>query len=175
MAAAVTFVKEGREWKVVDEAWNVSGPSAGGAPAAASRNAPEVLRPPGEEFAKLRGQWKGREVGGSNESTFSFGDGYTVVVSDGQQQYEGLAALHFELGLAQDGSIHVPPGSGVLDIDVQGGSPEYAGKTSLGAYYLTSPTELKLCGSRPGVNVRTQSYDSSSAEVRCFTLTKIAE
>jgi len=170
----VSARKEGGNWKIGHESWNVSMRLDAGAGAAARR--PDVERPNAEEYAKLRGQWKGSEVGGSNEWTFSFGDAYAVVVNNGEQTYEGLAAFHSELGAGSDGAIRVSPGSGVIDIDVvQGSAPEYAGKTSLGMYFFTSPTELKLCGSRPGALIRVQSYDTSSRDVRCFNLVKASD
>jgi hypothetical protein len=181
----VTARKEGGSWKIGHESWNVSmrldagaGPfdSPGSLRASAIPRRPDVERPNAEEYAKLRGQWKGSEVGGSSEWTFSFGDAYAVVVNDGERSYEGLAAFHPELGAGSDGSIRVSPGSGVIDIDVvQGSATEYAGKTSLGMYFFTSPTELKLCGSRPGALIRVQSYDTSSREVRCFNLVKASD
>jgi len=136
-----------------------------------------VLRPSAEEFQKLRGQWRGAEVGRSAEWTFSFDDTYMVIVTspDGEW-YQGLAGLHYELGGAGDGSIHVPPGSGVVDVDVFGSSSkESDGETSLGAYYFTGSHELKLCASQPGVYVRALSYDVSSPTLRCFRLAKIAD
>jgi hypothetical protein len=171
----VTARKEGGSWKIGHESWNVSMRLDAAAGAALPRR-PDVERPNAEEYAKLRGQWKGTEVGGSNEWTFSFGDAYAVVVNDGERSYEGLAAFHAELGAGSDGSIRVSPGSGVIDIDVvQGSAAEHAGKTSLGMYYFTSPTELKLCGSRPGALIRVQSYDTSTRDVRCFNLVKASD
>lgn len=39
----------------------------------------------------------------------------------------------------------------------------------------TSPTQLKLCTSRPGVHVRALSYEVSSPSIRCFRLTRISD
>jgi hypothetical protein len=143
-----------------------------------SREPPvHVLRPASEEYRKLRGQWRGAEVGRNAAWTFSFDDTYMVVVTspDGEW-YQGLAGLHYELGRAADGTIRVPPGSGVVDVDVFGSSrKEFDGETSLGAYYLTGSHELKLCASQPGVYVRALSYDVSSPTVRCFRLAKTAD
>ena len=135
-----------------------------------------VLRPSAEEFQKLRGQWRGAEVGRSVAWTFSFDDTYMVIVTspDGDW-YQGLAGLHYELGQAADGTIRVPPGSGVVDVDVFGSSTkEFDGETSLGAYYFMGLSELKLCASQPGVHVRALSYDASSPTLRCFRLAKVA-
>ena len=98
-----TLVKTGGDWTIADESWNISirfddGPA--GAPSVA-----DVPRPDADEYAKLHGQWKGTEVGTSNQWTFSFADGYVVVVTDGTQTYEGLAAFHAELGA---GRSHTP-------------------------------------------------------------------
>jgi hypothetical protein len=98
-----------------------------------------------------------------------------VARSTDGEWYQGMAGLHYELGRAADGTIRVPPGSGVVDVDVFGSDPpEHDGQTSLGAFYLTSPTELKLCASRPGLHVRARSYDISSPALRCFRLTKVS-
>jgi len=136
-----------------------------------------VLRPSSDEFRKLRGQWRGAEVGRNAAWTFSFDDTYMVsVISPDGEWYQGLAGLHYELGGTGDGTIRVPPGSGVVDVDVFGSSrKEFDGETSLGAYYFTGASELKLCASRPGIYIRALSYDVSSPEVRCFRLAKIAD
>ena len=138
---------------------------------------PITLRPAAEEFRKLRGQWRGPEVGRRAEWTFSFDDTYMVVVTNADGEwYQGLAGLHYELGRAADGTIRVPPGSGVVDVDVFGSSrKEFDGETSLGAYYFTGSNDLKLCASRPGVYLRALSYDTSSPTVRCFRLAKTAD
>jgi hypothetical protein len=110
----------------------------------------------GAEFQKLRGRWRGPEVGRTAAWTFSFGDGYAVVVRDSDNgTYEGFAGFHTELGAAADGRIHVPPGSGVVDVDVVNSTAlEHRGTVSLGTYYFSSPSDLKLCASRPGVHRR---------------------
>lgn len=143
-----------------------------------SREPPVLaLRPASEEFRKLRGQWRGAEVGRNAEWTFSFDDTYMVsVTSPDGEWYQGLAGLHYELGGTGDGTIRVPPGSGVVDVDVFGSSrKEFDGETSLGAYYFTGESELKLCASRPGVYIRALSYDVSSPTLRCFRLAKTAD
>ena len=172
----IQLVKEDGEWKVVNESWRMQFTGDAGAPTLTA-GSPGPTRPDSGEFRRLRGQWLGPDVGTGAEWRFSFGDGFAVVVTNAAgQRYEGLAAFHFELGAEKDGSLRVRPGSGVLDVDViQGSSREFDGKTSLGAYYLQGPTELKLCLSRPGVNVRVQSYDSTTDEVNCFHLTKISD
>ncbi len=117
------------------------------------------------------------EVDGTTEWTISFDDTYMVVARAANGEwFQGMAGLHYELGAAADGTIRVPPGSGVVDVDVFGSfAPEHDGLTSLGAFYLTSPTQLKLCTSRPGVHVRALSYEVSSPSVRCFRLTRISD
>jgi len=136
-----------------------------------------VLRVGAEEFRKLRGQWRGTEVGDSLEWTFSFGDAWAVVVGNAAGEwYEGQAGLHFELGVGGDGIIRVPPGSGMIDVDVwTSRRAVYDGEVSLGVYYFTQPTELKLCASEPGVHMRALSYDTSTPLNRCFRLKKIAD
>lgn len=170
-------VTPGLSATLIAVAWFVAaGACASDAPAAGPVSRRLVLRPAAEEYARLRGRWRGTEVGGGPEWTFSFGDAYTVVVSNAAGEwYQGTAGLHFELGTASDGTTRVPPGSGVIDVDVDaaGSSPErFDGQTSLGVYYFTSPTDLKVCASRPGVFVRALSYDASSPSVRCFRLAK---
>lgn len=136
----------------------------------------DVLRPDSTEYLKLRGQWLGPDVATGVEWTFSFGDDFAMTMRSANQWYEGLAAVHSELGPDKDKSRHVKPDFGILDVDVMdGSSPEFKGKTSLGTYSQESPTELKLCASRPGVPVREKSFDSSTDDVRCFRLTKISD
>lgn len=135
-----------------------------------------VLRVATEEFLKLRGEWRGAEVGRILEWMFSFGDDWAVVVNNRSGDwYQGQAGIHYELGADRDGVTRVPPGSGVLDVDVRASRRgAHDGLVSLGVYYFTSPTELKLCASEPGVHIRALSYDISSPRVRCFRLKKVS-
>ncbi len=174
----ILLVKEDGEWKVVNESWSVKlDLSAADASAAPSIPSTPAGRPDPTEYRKLRGQWLGPDIATGIEWTFSFGDDFAMAIrSANHQWYEGLAALHAELGANKGGSLRVQPGSGVLDVDVtDGSSPEFKGKTSLGTYYQESPTELKLCASRPGVPIRVLAFDRSTDDVRCFRLTKISE
>jgi hypothetical protein len=136
-----------------------------------------VPRVDAAEFRKLRGQWRGTEVGGRIEWTFSFGDEWAVIVSSADGEwYQGLAGIHYELGADREGVTRVPPGSGVLDVDVWTSRQAiHDGQISLGVYYFTQPGELKLCASAPGVHIRALSYDSSSSSVRCFRLNKVQD
>ena len=129
------------------------------------------------ELAKLRGQWRGAEVETDTMWTFSFGDANLVMArSDDGEWYQGLAVFHTALGRQRDGTIRVPPGSGVLDVDVAlASAPVFVGKTSLGTYYEMGPRERLLCASKPGVLVRAKSYEVSTQDLRCFQLRKIAD
>ena len=175
----IQLVKEDGEWKIVNESWSVkmdlSAADVSAAPPSSSTT--EAGRPDSTEYRKLRGQWLGPDIATGIEWTFSFGDDFAMAIRNANHQwYEGLAAVHAELGADKSGSLRMQPGSGVLDVDVMdGSSPELKGKTSLGTYHQESPTELKLCASRPGVPIRAQSFDRSTDEVRCFHLTKISE
>jgi hypothetical protein len=142
-----------------------------------ARGNPNVVPIAGEEFRKLRGQWRGPEVGRTAPWTFSFGDGYVVVVRDPDGEiYEGFGGFHTELGASPDGVIRVPPGSGVIDVDVVNSTTiGYRTRVSLGTYYFRAPAVIDLCASRPGVHVRALSYATSSEAVRCFRLEKVSE
>jgi hypothetical protein len=48
------------------------------------------------------------------------------------------------------------------------------GQVSLGTFSVQGDA-LRLCGSEPGSHVRTQSFESPPAGVRCLTLTRVSE
>jgi hypothetical protein len=132
----------------------------------------EVVRP--SNFNELLGTWTGSETGRSAGWTFTFSEGYAVhVVSPSGEWYRGKASIHFDLGVT-DGNIRVPPGAGILDIDVDEASAgNYAGKTSLGAFSISDSTSMKLCGGEPGKTKRPESFEPEGG-IRCFELTRIS-
>lgn len=131
-----------------------------------------IVRP--SNFHELLGTWSGREINRSAGWTFSFSDGYNVYVSGPEGWYRGKAAIHWELGGNGDG-IRVPPGAGVLDVDIQESSAgAYAGKTSVGAFSVHYGTTLKLCSGEPGKTERPESFEPI-AGIRCFELARTAE
>ena len=134
---------------------------------------PDVVRP--ANFSDLLGTWTGREINREAGWTFTFSEGYNVqVVSPSGEWYRGRASIHFDLGIT-DGAIRVPPGAGILDIDVIEASFEnYVGKTSLGAYSIYDNTTLKLCGGEPGKTERPASYEPVEG-MRCFALTRTSD
>lgn len=131
---------------------------------------PDVVRP--ANFSDLLGTWTGREINREAGWTFLFSEGHNVqVVSPSGEWYRGKASIHFDLGIA-DGAIRVPPGAGILDIDVtESSSGDYAGKTSLGAYSIYDNATLKLCGGEPGKTERPVSFEPVGG-MRCFELTR---
>jgi len=152
-----------------------SGPdSLPGAPVAdkASSQASDVVRP--SNFNELLGVWTGKEINGGAGWTFSFSDGYNVHVVDPEGRwYRGMAGIHWKLGGDERG-LQVPPGAGVLDIDVtESSSGDYVGKTSVGAFAVYNGTTLKLCGGEPGKTKRPESFDPVPG-IRCFELAKTA-
>ena len=131
---------------------------------------PDVVRP--VNFSDLLGTWIGREINREPGWTFTFSEGYNVqVTSPTGEWYRGKAAIHFDLGIS-DGVVRVPPGAGILDIDViEASSGKYAGKTSLGSYSMHNNTMLKLCGWEPGKTARPLSFEPAGG-IRCFELTR---
>jgi hypothetical protein len=125
-------------------------------------------------FNELLGVWSGKEIGGGAGWTFSFSEGYNVHAVDPEGRwYRGMAGIHWKLG--GDGrGLQVPPGAGVLDIDVtESSSGDYVGKTSVGAFAVYNGTTLKLCGGEPGKTKRPESFDPVPG-IRCFELAKTA-
>lgn len=132
----------------------------------------EVVRP--SNFNELLGTWSGREINGSTGWTFIFSHGYNVSASGPEGSYQGKAAIHWEIGADKEG-MRVPPGAGVLDVDVENSSTgDNKGKTSVGAFAVYGGTTLKLCSGEPGMSKRPLSFDPVSG-IRCFELTKTAE
>lgn len=136
----------------------------------ASSQASDVVRP--SNFNELLGVWSGKEIGGGAGWTFSFSEGYNVHAVDPEGRwYRGMAGIHWKLGGDERG-LQVPPGAGVLDIDVtESSSGDYVGKTSVGAFAVYNGTTLKLCGGEPGKTKRPESFDPVSG-IRCFELAK---
>ncbi len=141
----------------------------------ADKGAPQssdVVRP--SNFNELLGTWSGREIGRGSGWTFSFSEGYNVHVVDPEGRwYRGKAGIHWKLGGDERG-LQVPPGAGVLDIDLtESSAGDYAGKTSVGAFSIYGGTTLKLCSGEPGKTKRPESFEPT-AGIRCFELTKTA-
>ena len=149
----IQLVKEDGEWKVVNESWRIkldlSDIDASAAPPIPSTPAG---RPDSTEYRKLRGQWLGPDIATGIEWTFSFGDDFSMAIRNANHQwYEGLAAFHSELGADKGGSLRVQPGFGVLDVDVMdGSSPEFKGKTSLGTYHQGEHDRTQTVRKPPG-------------------------
>lgn len=154
-----------------------SGPGAvylPGAPVAdkASSQAPDVVRP--SNYNELLGAWSGKEIGGGAGWTFTFSEGYLVHAVDPEGGwYRGMVGIHWKLGGDERG-LQVPPGAGVLDIDVtESSSGDYVGQISVGAFAVYHGTTLKLCGGEPGKTKRPESFDPVPG-IRCFELAKTA-
>jgi hypothetical protein len=149
-----------------------SGPDAG-APVAGNASSPaDVARP--ANFNELLGVWSGKEMGGGAGWTFTFSEGYNVhAVGPDGRWYKGTAAIHWKLG-ADERGMRVPPGAGVLDMDVtESSSADQVGKTSVGAFAVYNGTTLKLCSGEPGKAKRPESFDPV-AGISCFELAKTA-
>ena len=172
---SVRLVKEDGAWKVSKEDWQIQismGTDAGPAVAQEEQLPPNAVRP--ADYASLLGRWQGGE-GGASDWTLTFGDGYAV---SGQHAsgayYRGEAAIFWELGATSNG-IRVPPGWGVLDVQVaEASEPRHGGQVSLGTFSKQGDT-LKWCGSEPGSHVRTPSFEAPPSGVRCLTLVRVGE
>lgn len=142
------------------------------APDKTSSQASDVVRP--SNFNELLGVWSGKEIGSGAGWTFSFSEGYNVHAVDPEGRwYKGMAGIHWKLGGDERG-LQVPPGAGVLDIDVtESSSGNYVGKTSVGAFAVYNGTTLKLCSGEPGKTKRPESFDPVPG-IRCFELAKTA-
>jgi len=154
-----------------------SGPDSVSLPGApvtdkASSQATDAVRP--SNYNELLGVWSGKEIGGGAGWTFNFSEGYNVHAVDPEGRwYRGMAGIHWKLGGDERG-LQVPPGAGVLDIDVtESSSGDYVGKTSVGAFAVYNGTTLKLCGGEPGKTKRPESFDPVPG-IRCFELAKTA-
>lgn len=168
---SVRLVKEGGDWKVSQEDWQIQ-INVGAVPAVAQE--PQLpsnaVRP--ADYATLLGRWQGGESGAS-DWTLTFGEGYAV---SGQHAsgayYRGQAAIFWDLGAGSEG-IRVPPGWGVLDVQVsQASEPRHVGQVSLGTFSKQGDT-LRFCGSEPGAHVRTPSFETPPSGVRCLTLVRV--
>lgn len=154
-----------------------SGPGTASLPSApaadkTSSGTSDVVRP--SNYNELLGVWSGKEIGGGAGWTFTFSEGYNVHAVDPEGRwYKGTAGIHWKLGGDERG-LQVPPGAGVLDIDVtESSSGNYAGKISVGAFAVYNGTTLKLCGGEPGRTKRPESFDPVPG-IRCFELAKSA-
>jgi hypothetical protein len=95
--------------------------------------------------------------------------------SDAGEWFEGSAVLRRELGKEKDGTVRVPPGAYMFDVDyVQSAWPEFAGQSALGAFSLYFDKQMDYCQSRPGSSVRPKSYAEVNETIRCFKLDKIS-
>jgi hypothetical protein len=141
-------------------------------PSGSSQSLPQEIRP--SNFNELLGTWSGREINGRDGWTFSFSDGYNVSASGPEGWYRGKAAIHWDIGT--DGKVmRVPPGAGVLDVDIEESSiGHYKGKTTLSAFSISFGTTMKLCSGEPGSTKRPQTFEPISG-IRCFELTKTSE
>jgi hypothetical protein len=172
-AGTVRLVKEDETWKVSTEDWQVKiSIGADGSPHTTAELPPDAVRP--ADYSTLLGTWQGGE-GGSREWTFTFADDYVVSAEHRSgSRYDGQAAIFWDLGTVS-GNIRVPPGWSVLDVRVdQATESRYVGQVSLGSFSRQGDT-LKFCGSEPGAQVRTQSFESPPAGVRCLTLVRMVD
>lgn len=177
MKGIVHLLKENGTWKVYEENWEAKFVMTD-----SSRQAlhpqeevlpPNVVRP--ANFNELIGTWEGQEISDSSDWVFDFGQSYNVYVKGPHNLwYRGKAAIHWDLGASSDGSVKVPPGAGILDVDIsEASSGEYIGKTSLGAFAIYGNT-MKLCGGEPGKTQRPTTFEDTG-NFRCFKLTKISK
>jgi hypothetical protein len=170
-AGTVRLVKEDGAWKVSTEDWQVTiSIGADGSPDTTAELPPDAVRP--ADYSTLLGTWQGGE-GGSSEWTFTFADDYVVSAEHRSgSRYNGQAAIFWDLGTVS-GNIRVPPGWRVLDVRVdQATEPRFVGQVSLGTFSRQGDT-LKFCGSEPGAQIRTQSFEAPPAGVRCLTLVRV--
>ena len=177
MQGIVHLLKENGTWKVYEENWEAKSGMTN-----SSRQAPypqEEVLPPNvvrpTNFNELIGTWEGQEISDSSDWVFDFGQSYNVYVKGPHNLwYRGKAAIHWDLGASSDGSVKVPPGAGILDVDIiEASSGEYIGKTSLGAFAIYGNT-MKLCGGEPGKAKRPTTFEDKG-NFRCFKLTKISK
>jgi hypothetical protein len=172
---SVHLVKEEGAWKVSQEDWQVQismGSEPGPAVAQEAQLPSNAVRP--ADYASLLGRWQGGE-GGVSDWTLAFGEGYAVTGQHASgAYYRGQAAIFWDLGATSDG-IRVPPGWGVLDVQVtQASEPRHVGEVSLGTFSKQGDM-LKFCGSEPGTHVRTPSFEAPPSGVRCLTLARVGD
>lgn len=125
-------------------------------------------------FHELLGVWSGREINGSSGWTFSFSGNDSATVSGPEGSYKGKAGIHWDIGT--DGEVmKVPPGAGVLDVDIgESSAGQYKGKTTVGAFSISFGSSMKLCSGEPGSTKRPLTFEPVSG-IRCFELTKTSE
>lgn len=172
---SVQLVKEEGAWKVSQEDWQIEisiGAEAAPAVAQAPQLPSNAVRP--ADYATLLGKWQGGG-GGATDWTLTFGQGYTVTGEHTSgARYSGQAAIFWDLGATSDG-IRVPPGWGVLDVQIaEASEPRHVGQVSLGTFSKHGDM-LKFCGSEPGAHVRTASFETPPAGVRCLTLARVGD
>jgi hypothetical protein len=167
MEGKIRLIRENDAWKVLDEKWEIKI----GEFTQEGDEDTDVARP--GNFHEIKGIWKGNQAGESGEWVFRFEDGYNVfVTAPSGDSYRGKAAIRWDLGLTGDGSLRVPPGSSVLDIDIYESSvSDYEGKTSLGAYTFDGNI-LRLCFGEPGKEYRPETFDQMHKNMKCFQLSK---
>lgn len=125
-------------------------------------------------FHELLGVWSGKEVNGSSGWSFSFSGNDYAAVSGPEGSYKGRAGIHWDIGVEGE-VMKVPPGAGVIDIDIEESSlGHYTGKTTVGAFSISFGTSMKLCSGDPGSTKRPLTFEPVSG-IRCFELTKTSE
>ena len=174
MQGIVHLLKEKGTWKVYEENWEVKigmTDTESHAPVFREETLPQnVVRP--SNFNELLGTWKGQDVSNGSDWVFTFTQGYNVKAEGPHDLwYRGKASIHWDLGVSNDGSVRVPPGAGLLDVDISEASKnDYIGKTSLSAFAIYGNT-MKLCGGEPGKTQRPTTFEDT-AHFRCFKMTR---
>lgn len=128
---------------------------------------PETTLP--YEFEKIVGTWVGRQDIGDVMWKFTFESNFAVRISSSDGYYhQGTAFVYWKEGLI-DGKMRVPPGWGMLDVDItQSSIPGSGSKHSLGAYSLRRD-KLLYCFSDIGSQKR-PIVNMSREGIRCFEL-----
>lgn len=130
----------------------------------------ETIRP--ADFPLLLGTWSGTELGGGATWEVTFeqnGHGVLVQEVDGGW-LAGNAVIRFDIG-ERDGAIRVPPGWGVLDVEVTSSSTGgQAGQVALGTFSVHGD-QLKFCLGEPGGTVRAEEF-APAYGLRCLELTR---
>jgi hypothetical protein len=176
MEGIVHLLRENGKWKVYEEKWEVQfvmTDTPGHVPMQQEEELPpNVVRP--SNFNELLGTWQGQDIRDGSEWVFTFSHGYNVRAEGPHDAwYSGKAAIHWDLGTGSDGSMKVPPGAGVLDIDISDASSgNHVGQTSLGAFAIYGST-MKLCAGEPGKTKRPTTFDDTGS-FRCFEMTRIS-
>ena len=115
MHGVINMIKEDGKWKLLTENWEMR---FGDSEPYTEADAPtEVARP--TLFHEIHGTWTGQDDRGASEWLFLFGPGFNVYIKEPSGDWhQGQALIRWDLGVESDGSIRVPPGSSVFDIDI---------------------------------------------------------